>query len=723
MPSPFGHATLLQRLDSHARTQPHKPFLILYHGAQFQVLTYADLRARTYGWAQRLAALAAPAGGRVFLMLRHGPDAYAAFLGAQAAGLIPAFLPPPSSKQEPKAFWAAQQAVFERADAVAAVVGAVDAPILAETLGALGRPLLIAEDETVLAWPEAPTPAALESPALLQHSSGTTGLKKAVQLSFEQVDRHAGMVAAALKMTERDIVASWLPLYHDMGLFASFLTPLTLGASVVALDTFAWAADPSAILRVIEQHRASLCWMPNFALAHLVRTRPAGAAFDLSSLRALINCSEPCRPETVDDFCAAFADAGLTADKIACSYGMAEVVFAATQTEPGSAPRVLEVDAHRLERSSEVTRAWGGRTHRFLSCGKPIPGVDLRIAEPAEGVDLRAGAIRAGEIEVASATLFDGYHHGDGAPLDPPVDGWRRTGDYGFLHDGELFVCGRTMERLIVHGRTLYAGDVEAAASAVCGVKAGRAVALGVQDEATGGEEAWLMLEAEKPLVDREARDALVRAVKQAVQQNLDLTLRGVEIGPPGWLAKSTAGKMSRADNLQKLHRLLAQQPKTPALAEREPTLAPAGAAAPAPLSPPELAAEPPPAELQIQSSPPPAPSHAGPPDGEPPVAAAVEAAPIHAPPVREPGSARAAVMQALAECFGPEGAKLAPDCGFGDVRGWDSLGHTVLVLRIEALSGLKATEAQVAGARTVAQLIALFDGVAPDSLEEREAA
>ena len=697
MPHPFGHSTLLQRLEDHARNKPHKPFLVLYQGEQFRIVTYSDLRARAMGWSQRFADLGVTAGGTVFLMLRHGPDAYAAFLGAQAAGLIPAFLPPPSAKQDPAAFWAAQQAVFERTRPVAAVVGQVDAETVSEKLGAVNCAVLITEEVSTRAWSQTAVTTALGAPALLQHSSGTTGLKKAVRLSHEQVDRHAGMVAASLDMTADDIVASWLPLYHDMGLFAAFMTPLTVGASVVAMDTFDWVSNPSSILELIQRHRATLSWMPNFAFAHLTRTRRADQPLDLSSLRALIDCSEPCRPETTDAFCAAFADTGFRPEQVACSYGMAEVVFCATQTQVGQPPKVLEVDATSLERSSEVARAWGGRTHRFLSCGKPIPGVDLRIAATGPA---KPGVTVAGEIEVASATIFDGYHHGGETPLEPPVDGWRRTGDYGFIHEGELYVCGRTMEKLIVHGRNLYAGDIEAIVSAVKGVKAGRAVALGVQDEETGGEEAWVMLEAVKPVTDAPAREVLIKAVKRAVQEQLDLTLRGVEIGPPGWLAKSTAGKMSRSENLQKLHRLLAQKPPTQTL---QPTI-------------------PPPSEPEavmidvIEAEAPP---------GEPPPAAAVaEPAPdpfgAMAPPsaaVRSgepPTRARAAVMQAIAECFGPDGARLGDDAGFGDAPGWDSLGHTILVLRIEALTGLKAAERGAATARTIGKLIALFDDLAP---------
>ena len=648
---PFGRSTLLRRLDDHVKTRSHKPFVVLYRGEQFSVLTYADLAEAAETWAARFGGLGAAAGSTVFLILRPGADGYAAFLGAMRAGLIPAFLAPLSPRQEPQAFWSSQRALFARTRPAAAVVGEADATLLRTATEAVGCPLLIADHGAPAPDIAATLDPEPEVPALLQHSSGTTGLQKAVRLTFQQVDRHVGMFAAPLRFTEADVVASWLPLYHDMGLIAAFLAPLTLGASVVALDPLGWAADPASLLRAITRHRATLCWMPNFAFAHLVRTRDPASRHDLSSLRALIDCSGPCRPETIDAFCAAFADTGFTPERIACSYGMAEAVFACTQTLPGAAPRRIRVDAERLERSGEVVPTESGRTHAFLSCGPPVPGVDLRIAAPASP----DGVIMAGEIEVASAVLFDGYRCDDGEPIDPPADGRRATGDVGFLLDGELYVCGRTLERLIVHGRNVFAGDVEALVSAVPGVKPGRAVALGVHDAASGGEVAWVMLEAQGPLADPADRESLKRAIRAACQDGLDLTLQGVEIGPPGWLAKSTSGKMSRAQNLEKLHRLIAH-------------------ASPAEVAPPA----------------PPAPAWV-------------------APPAAPDGSIRAAVVQALAECFGPAAAGLPDDAGWGEAQGWDSLGHTILILRIEALTGVRAADSAAAQARTVGGLIAAF--------------
>ncbi|MBE7218036.1 MAG: AMP-binding protein, partial [Caulobacteraceae bacterium] len=543
--------TLVEHLNRHVRARAHKPFVVLYEGESFRVLTYGELHARSLAWAGRLRAAAVEPGRRVVaIVLPHALDIYPAFLGAMRAGFLPTLLAPPSPKKDPQLHWAAHRALFERIRPAAAVAWEGCADTLAEIAAETGTPLVTpgsprapAEEDAQLAPGRA---------ALLQHSSGTTGLKKGVVLSHAHLGAHADMLAQRLKLDADSIVASWLPLYHDMGLVTGFLMPLVLGASVVTVDPFAWAADPCSILRLADRHRATASWAPNFAFAHMARARDPAERFDLSSLRALVSSSEPCRPETMRAFMAAFADSGLAAGALGASYAMAETVFAVTQTPPGQPPRVLRVDPDSLERDGVVAPLAEGpaRARAFLSCGAPLPGVRVRI----EGV---SGPGRTGEILVRSRTLFAGYHAApelDAEALGP--DGWLRTGDIGFLQDGELYVCGRSKELIIVHGRNLYAGDVEAVAGAVSGVKPGRAAALGVVDEETGGEECVLMVEAQEGALSSQAQAELARAVRERVEAALGLHVRRVLFAPAGALVKSTSGKMSRAENLRRLQAL-----------------------------------------------------------------------------------------------------------------------------------------------------------------------
>ena len=618
-----GTTTLLRRLGAHVEAAPHRPALCLYTGERFGLWSYGDLQARAWRWGERWREAAGEgAEGRIALIvLPHGIDLYAAFLGAMAAGLVPSILPPPQVRQSRSAWAEAQAAVIARATPAALAAGVAEREALSQA--AAGLPTLAPEAFRPAGPGFRPADPGPDAPALLQHSSGTTGLKKGVVLSFGQIDAHVAMLATRLGATGEDLVASWLPLYHDMGLVAAFLLPLSLGAGVVALDPFAWVADPMSWPRAIARHRATLAWAPNFAFAHLVRTRGGRPPVDMSSLRALIDCSEPCRPATVNAFTAAFADCGITPATMACAYGMAELVFTATQTPPGSPPRTLTFDTEGLEGPERRLRPpWpGARTTTLLSCGPPLEGVELAI-DAAQGC--------AGEVLVKSPTRMSGYHEAEDADALP--DGWRRTGDVGLIDGGELFVCGRLKEALIVAGRNLYAGDVEAVVANVAGARPGRAAALGLPDAEAGTEVLVILVET----ASLEAGEGLEARVREAVHGALAILPRHVVIAPAGALAKSTAGKVSRAENLALLQALLAE------------------------------------AEAEA------------------------------APPSPAPEDALNLVARALAECFGADAAQVLPATGPAHVTGWDSLGHTVLLLRLETLAGRRlagaAAEARTAG-------------------------
>jgi fatty-acyl-CoA synthase len=527
---------LLERLSARAQAAPWTPALIVVSSGGIRQFSYADLWAETEGWAARWVSTGAKPGQVVFIVLRHGWEAYAAFLGAMRAGLLPAFLPFPTPKQDPTHYWASHRALFERVKPAALLTYEANAEPLAK---AAERAVLTLEAFASLAPAAlAPIPAA-DRPAFLQHSSGTTGLKKGVQITWAQLDAQVGAYAAAIGMGPGDKVASWLPLYHDMGLVTGFLMPLSLGATIISLDPFEWVARPSLLFEAIETYGAGFCWLPNFAFAHLVRTAGEDDRHDLSSMRAFIDCSEPCRAETLDAFLDRFSGQGVRPQMLQACYAMAETVFAVSQTPMGQPPRVMEIDADRFDADQSVVfaRSATARVRRLVSCGAPIAGVEARIAGDAG---------RAGEVEVRGEFVFDRYFANPAGTKAAFADGWYRTGDLGFLHEGELYVCGRRKEMLIVHGRNHYAGDIEEVLASTPGVKPGRAVVFAVFDPTSASEEAVALVEAGAPDADPAA---LKRAVKKAVYDRLELTLRTVAILPAGQLIKTTSGKVSRDEN------------------------------------------------------------------------------------------------------------------------------------------------------------------------------
>jgi len=339
-----------------------------------------------------------------------------------------------------------------------------------------------------------------------------------------------------------------------MGLLSSFLVPLSVGARIVSLDAFEWVARPPMLLEVIERYRAQFTWMPNFAFNHLANTKPKDAEYDLRSMRAFISCSEPCKPEAFSRFVDVFGADGADDRRLQTCYAMAETVFAVTQSALGSPPRTLHLDGALLDREGRIGIVDAGApgARGFLSNGGPLPGMEVAIARGADRVRLAPGVSseHAGEILVRGAYVFSGYYRNSEATAQAFDGDWYKTGDIGFVQGGELFVCGRIKEILIVHGRNYYANDIEDVVNSVGGVKPGRAVAISVFDPRTQSEEAVVIAETE--ISDRKTAATLRRNVKQAVFDRLELTLQRVELVPPGWLVKTTSGKISRKDNRER---------------------------------------------------------------------------------------------------------------------------------------------------------------------------
>jgi acyl-CoA synthetase (AMP-forming)/AMP-acid ligase II len=386
--------------------------------------------------------------------------------------------------------------------------------------------------------------------ALLQHSSGTTGLQKGVALSHRAVLRHNRAYASRIELTRDDVIVSWLPLYHDMGFVACFLLPLLARVPFVELSPFDWVLRPVSLFEQIQRHRATLCWMPNFAfqfMADSVRTSQIPEGLSLASVRAWVNCSEPVQHTAHRAFLERFAQYGACESQLTASYAMAENVFAVTQSNAGEykvlrVNRRLFTDEHRIESDEDDTAL------AFISNGTPVEGTEVSVIDEHERV-MPEGCV--GELCVRGDYLFSGYFRREDLTREAlTAEGFYRTGDLGFVRGGEVYVTGRKKDLIIVQGRNFYPADVERVVASVEGVTAGRVVVFGLANEKTGTEGLIVLAESEEFEGDEARRLAL--KVRNAVAQELDCTPQDVRVVPPRWLVKSTAGKLARADNRSK---------------------------------------------------------------------------------------------------------------------------------------------------------------------------
>jgi fatty-acyl-CoA synthase len=526
-----------------AKLHPDEVFAEVWAGDSRCVISYRELVSSARRFAGAFRAAGAP-GDVVFIILQHGTDLYGSFLGAMLAGMVPSFLPFPSAKQDPDLYWRSHQAVFARTRPAAILTYPPLADEVARACAGLPiRVLTAAALDEPVALDALPDDCEI---ALLQHSSGTTGLKKGVALSYRAIEAQIQSYARAVRLhPQSSRIASWLPLYHDMGLISCFLTPLRLGIPIASLDAFEWTARPYLLLEAIEASSATHAWLPNFAFNHVARVTPRSRRYDLSSLHALIDCSEPCKSGTFDVFYERFRDEGVRQDTLQVCYAMAETVFAATQTEPGRTVRRLTIDREELTSRKRATPSEDPTAISLLSNGAPIDGVELCIVQ--DGARLADGTV--GEVCVRAEFLFSGYFKDPAATGEALVDGWYRTGDLGFVHDGELFVTGRLKDVIIVNGRNYYAHDIEEIASIVPGIKPGRTVAFGVFAAAMGSEQIVVVAERDPAAA---ATGALAPALNAALSRALGLAAGDIRIVDPGWLVKTTSGKISRAGNARK---------------------------------------------------------------------------------------------------------------------------------------------------------------------------
>lgn len=478
-------------------------------------------------------------------------DIWAAFAGALLADRTPCLMSAPTFKTHLPTYARNLGELLERYGVRTLIVGSTDSELLARAMeeGQVETRLTHLED-LAGATSEAPSPArGADDIAFLQHSSGSTGTPKGVALTHRAVLDHLATYAEALDLDpSTDRIASWLPLYHDMGLLSSYLLPLAHGVDCFTMPPQEWIVDPVEILRVITRERSTLTWWPNFThslLAQRARDKDL-EGLDLSSLRAVVNCSEPVIAESREAFAARFAAVGARADQLHASYAMAENVFAVTQSS-GDGPAEFVAEQTSLEFGEEVRECGADhpRARRTVSSGPAIPAVTLRILDD-QGNPLEDG--RVGEIALGSPWLFPEYHHLPGLAESVRHEGLHRTGDVGFLRGGELYVLARKTDMLIVAGRKFYPNVIEDIVHEIPYVKAGRAVAFGVRSATKGTEELAVLLESDSH-EDRAIAGRIKKEVRKQVMQRIDCPVDHVRVLAPRSLIKTSSGKIARREN------------------------------------------------------------------------------------------------------------------------------------------------------------------------------
>ncbi len=375
--------------------------------------------------------------------------------------------------------------------------------------------------------------------AYLQFTSGTTARSRAVALTHRQVLAQIASMAMVTTGTIDDVVMHWLPLFHDMGLILT-LGAIAHGARVVLLPPEEFLGRPGAWMDSISQFGGTFTVAPNFAYGLAGRDlRAQPRDLELSQLRIAGNGAEPIDADTMYAFADAAAPYGFKREAICPMYGLAEATLAVATSRPGEAVREMWVSREQLEDHATVAEMPAGSdgARRLVACGPPVPRTEIAIVDDA-GKKLEAD--RVGEILVRSPSVMSNYWQDPEATRKAiDDDGWLHTGDLGFVAHGELVVCGRIKDMIVVGGRNLYPEDYEQCAVAIDGVRRGNVIAFGIP------EQERMVVVAETRAQDGEGT-AVAKATMQMLTRRLSHAPHEVVLVPPGTLPKTSSGKPQR---------------------------------------------------------------------------------------------------------------------------------------------------------------------------------
>ncbi|MFD2198719.1 AMP-binding protein [Halomonas beimenensis] len=547
-PPPERARTLVEVLEWHARHSGERVHIRFYRDrGDGETLRYRQLHETARRVAAALQLRGLEPGGPVVIMLPTGADYFMTFFGILMAGGIPVPIYPPARPSQLEEHMRRHARILAncRARLLVSVSETRQAARLLKGLAPDLRHVLTAPELR-----DAPEPASLPEPcaediALLQYTSGSTGHPKGVMLSHANLLANIRAMGRVIEGSSRDVFVSWLPLYHDMGLIGAWLGSLYHAALLVVMSPLTFLARPERWLRAIERHGGTLSASPNFGYEYtLHRLRDVDlAGLDLGSWRAAFNGAEAISPVTLDAFLARFAPHGFRAEAMTPVYGLAESSVGLTLSPLDRRPVIDRVQGEALMRRGRALPAGEGESAlRFVSCGTPLPGHQIRVVGPA-GNELPER--QEGRLEFQGPSSTTGYYREPSTTRELFDGEWLATGDLAYIADGELFVTGRSKDIIIRAGRNIYPDELEKAIGDITGIRKGCVAIFGASDPRTGTER--LIVLAETRLEGAEPRRRLRERVNDLAADLIGTPPDEVVLAPPGSVLKTSSGKIRRS--------------------------------------------------------------------------------------------------------------------------------------------------------------------------------
>jgi len=551
IPAATEAGTLIEVLESHLAQHSDRLHVTVLEDEQtvLATMTYGELAKAARAVAAGLLARDIAPGDRVALMLPTGTDFFSAFFGILYVGAVPVPIYPPMQRSQIEDYARRQAGILLNAQACM-LITVPEGLRLGSLLQGLAPTLSAVESVGSLtanvADAELPSLQSQSATALIQYTSGSTGDPKGVVLSHANLLANIRAIGETIGASSQDVMISWLPLYHDMGLIGAWLGCLYFGAPFYVMSPLSFLSRPQSWLWAIHRYRGTVTAGPNFAfemcLSKIEDAQLKG--LDLGSLRYVANGAEPVSIETLRGFTRRFEPYGFQPGAMAPVYGLAENAVAVTLPPPGRVPIIDRIKRTELTTHGIAAPASPDDTNviELVACGRPIPKHEIRVVDEAGRA---LGERSEGRLEFRGPSATSGYFENPAKTRDLFHDGWLDTGDRAYVAGGDLFITGRVKDIIIRAGQHIAPHEIEEAVGSVPGLRKTCVAAFGASDQASGTERVVVLAETEEK--DPARRAELTTLARRAATSIVGGPPDAVVLVPPGTVPKTASGKIRRA--------------------------------------------------------------------------------------------------------------------------------------------------------------------------------
>ncbi len=547
---PSKAVTLTELLSEYATLNPKHPHIYLQDDDGLeQTITYGQLFQAAKRVSNGLIKLGVKPSETVALMLLTSEDFFFTFFGILYAGAIPVPIYPPFRADQIEEYIKREARILNNAQARVLVTFSKAKGFLSHSLSSFIPSLMKVStlEDLIKSSAELPDIAIeRDQAALIQYTSGSTGDPKGVLLTHDNLLSNIKAYGQALAITPTDVVVSWLPLYHDMGLIGSWLGSLYHGVPLTILSPMTFLLRPERWLWAIHYHRATISASPNFGYELCVnKIEPELLeGLDLSCWRIAANGAEAIYPKTIEKFHKRFGQYGFKKQTLLPVYGLAESSVGLAISPLNREPRIdsVERETFDVEQRAVTSRKEGENYHEFVSCGITLPNHEVRIVSDT-GAPLADRHV--GQLQFKGPSAMQGYYRNIKATQAICHDGWWDSGDYAYLAEGEIFIVGRKKDLIIKAGRNLYPQEAEEITSQIPGIRKGCVAAFGINDVKHGTEKFIIVAETKEK--SRKEKDKILALVTEKISVELGIPPDDVALVPPKTIPKTSSGKLRRS--------------------------------------------------------------------------------------------------------------------------------------------------------------------------------